>query len=316
MGRRRRKNKHLPVRMRLSRGRYYLTRYIDGKQKWIPLGSDFVSATARYAELEGIDDTGVTEKKFSALADRFEVDCFPRYAKNSQRSFRSWIKPLRAVFDPVPLSEIKQMHAARFLDESPHRVSANRQIGLLSVMLSEAVRWGWLESNPIRHMRKHKEEERRRHISDAELQRLIDAADFQMARLIRIAYLTALRKSDIVSIQWKDLHDGALYIVQQKTKTPVAFSLEGELGQIFHELRTGRKILSPFVFTNKHNTQVSDRTVDTYWWRVRDASGVEDVVFHDIRRKRLTDLTTSHGEGFAQLVAGHKDRKPTSRYYI
>jgi photosystem II stability/assembly factor-like uncharacterized protein len=141
------------------------------------------------------------------------------------------------------------------------------------------------------------------------------AADFQMARLIRIAYLTALRKSDIVAIQWKDLKDGALYVVQQKTKTPVAFSLDGELGQLFNELRKGRKVLSPYVFINKHNTNVSDRTVDTYWWRVRAKSGIENVVFHDLRRKRLTDLTTSHGEQFAQRVAGHKDRKSTARYY-
>ena len=315
MGRKRRSNKHLPERMRLSHGRYYLTRYVDGKQKWIALGKDYASATARYAELEGIDDKGDPEKKFSELADRFEADCYPRYSDNSQRSFRSWIKPLRAVFSPVPISDIRQMDAARYLDESKYQVSANRQISLLSVMLNEAVRWGWIENNPLLHMRKHKEEARRRYLSDEELQTLVDSADYQMARLIRIAYLTALRKSDIVAIQWKDLKDGALYIVQQKTKTPVAFSLDGELGQLFNELRKGRKILSPYVFTNKHNTNVSDRTVDTYWWRVRAKSGIKNVVFHDLRRKRLTDLTTSHGEQFAQRVAGHKDRKSTARYY-
>ena len=206
----------------------------------MPLGKDYASACTRYAELEGIVDRGTPDKKFSDLADRFEVDCFPRYSHNSQRSFRSWVKPLRAVFNPVLVADIRQMHAARYLDESRHQVSANRQIGLLSVMLNEAVRWGWIENNPLRHMRKHKEEERRRYLSDEEFQRIVDAADFQMSRLIRIAYLTALRKSDIVAIQWKDLRDGALYVVQQKTKTPVAFSLDGEMGKIFQELRIRR----------------------------------------------------------------------------
>jgi len=37
-------NKHLPERMRLSRGTYYLTRYVDGMQKWIRLGKDYASA--------------------------------------------------------------------------------------------------------------------------------------------------------------------------------------------------------------------------------------------------------------------------------
>jgi len=201
MGRKRRSNKHLPERMRLSHGAYFLTHYINGKQKWIPLGKDYASATARYAELEGIDDKGDPEKKFSELADRFETECFPRYSNNSQRSFRSWLKPLRAVFDPVPIADIRQMDAARYLDVSHYKVSANRQISLLSVLLNEAVRWGWIETNPLLHMRKHEEVERRRYLSDDEYQRLVDAADFQMSRLIRVAYLTALRKSDIVAIQ-------------------------------------------------------------------------------------------------------------------
>lgn len=315
MGRKRRHDKHLPVRMRLSRGKYYLTRYIDGKQKWIPLGNDYATACTRYANLESIDDRGDPNKKFSELADRFETECFPRYAENSQRSFRSWLKPLRAVFDPVPIADIRQMHAARYLDESRYKVSANRQITLLSTMLNEAKRWGWLESNPLIRMRKNPEEERRRYITDDELARLVEAADFQMSRLIKVAHLTALRKSDVVAIKWKDLRDGALYAKQQKTKTPIAFSLDGELGEIFEELRAEQGGWSEYVFLNKYARKVSDRTVDTYWWSVRESAGLEDVVFHDLRRKRITDLTKTHGEQFAQSVAGHRDRKSTARYY-
>lgn len=315
MGRKRRHNKHLPVRMRLSRGNYYLTRYVDGKQKWIPLGRDYASACSRYAELENIDDRGIPSKKFSELADRFEIDCFPRYKPNSQRSFRSWLKRLRAVFDPVPIADIRQMHAARYLDESKYKVSANRQISLLNVMLNEAVRWGWIETNPVQNVRKNKEEERRRYITDEELKRIVDAADFQMSRLIRIAYLTGMRKNDMLSLRWKDIDDNTLDSVQQKTKTPIAFSISGEIVRIFQELRKHRSTTCPYVFTNKRNTKISDRTLDTYWWEVLEKAGVEDVVFHDIRRKRITDLTDSHGEAFAQAVAGHKDRKTTARYY-
>jgi len=99
--------------MRLSRGRYYLTRYVDGRQKWIPLGGDYATACSRYAQFENIDNRGLPEKKFSELADRFETDCLPRYKPNSQRSYKCWMKRLRAVFDPVPIADIRQMHAAR-----------------------------------------------------------------------------------------------------------------------------------------------------------------------------------------------------------
>ena len=58
------------------------------------------------------------------------------------------------------------MHAARCLDKAKHRVSAHKQVGLLSVLLGEAVRWGWIENNPLRHIRKQKEEERRWYLAD------------------------------------------------------------------------------------------------------------------------------------------------------
>jgi len=164
-------------------------------------------------------------------------------------------------------------------------------------------------------MRKHPEKERTRYITDDELKMLVNAANFQMKCIIRIAYLTAMRKSDILKLEWKDVDVDSLDSVQEKTGTPIAFKFRGELTRIIKELKKRRFVVSPYLFLNKRNTKISDRTLDTYWWEVRDKAGVEDVVFHDIRRKRITDLTESHGEAFAQSVAGHKYRKTTARYY-
>lgn len=310
--------------MQLSNGAYYLTTYANGKVTWTRLGKDFGTALQEYGKVIAPVRTGET---FNDPADRFEideedglpslVDGEPRYSENTKRSYRCWLKPLREVFGPVQLIDIKPMHAQRYLKESAHKVSANRQISLLSTLLSTAVRWGWLERNPLLdHLKMNEEHERKMLITDEQYQRLIACADFQMACLIKVAYLTALRKSDIIAIQWKDLHDGALHVVQQKTGVPIAFSLEGELGGVFEALKKKRKVLGHHVFLNKHHRPICGRTVDTYWWEVRDKAGLPDIVFHDLRRKRITDLNNKHGIDLAQKVAGHLDSKTTERYVV
>ena len=51
MGRRRRTDKHLPERMYLRSGTYYLAEY--GTNKWINLGRNYIKVMGQYARLRG-----------------------------------------------------------------------------------------------------------------------------------------------------------------------------------------------------------------------------------------------------------------------
>jgi integrase len=314
MGRTRKMHRHLPPRLRLSHGSYYWTPFRDGKQKWIPLGRDFAAAFARYGQLEA-DRHTATGRTFADLETRFFAEVVPKHSANTQKSYRSWIKPLRIVFGAVEVGRIRQMDAARYQDAREHKTSANREIALLSTMLRYAKRWGWIEGNALTGYKMLAEKRRTRYITDGELRALIDAADPLLALFIRTAYITALRKSDLLALRWADVKPDGLYVTTQKTGVPLVLSITPELSQIIEALRRQQgKVRSMYLFASRRGQKLHWRTVDRWWMALRDSLGL-DCTLHDIRRKRLTDATDGAGGEYAQRLAGHKDARTTARYY-
>lgn len=313
MGRNKNMHRHLPPRLRISHGAYYWTPVVDGKQKWIPLGRDFAAAFQQYGQLES-DRHNATGRTFADLEKRFFAEVVPKHSANTQKSYRSWIKPLRIVFASIDVGRIRQMDAARYQDAREHKTSANREIALLSTMLGYAVRWGWIETNALTGYRLLPEKRRTRYITDDELNRLIEAAEPLLSLLIRMAYLTALRKTDLLSLRWADVKPDGLYITTQKTGVPLVLSITPELTAIVDELRRLQgKVRSMHLFAVRGRRWAAV-TADHHWMALRDSLGI-DAVFHDLRRKRITDATDASGAEYAQRLAGHKEPRTTARYY-
>jgi len=314
MGRARRMNKHLPPRLRVSHGAYYWTPFVNGKQKWVPLGREFAEAFEKYGRLEA-DKHDATGSSFADLESRFFAEEVPKRAKNTQKSYRSWIKPLRAVFGGVDVSSITQQAAAKYRDARVHRTSANRELALLSTMLAYGVEIGMLESNKLLGFHHRPEPRRTRYITDGELELLITQANPKLSLLIRLAYLTGLRKSDLLALRWQDVKPDGLYVTTQKTGVPLVLSMTPELTSILEDLKRSQgKVMSMYLFAHRNGRKLNAVTADHQWMALRDSLGL-DVVFHDIRRKRLTDATDAHGQEYAQRLAGHKEARTTARYY-
>ena len=73
MGRKRRRDKHLPQRMYLRSGTYYLVQY--GSEQWINLGRDYVEAMRSYGEIQGGHRT---VKSMGDVIDRYMIDVAPK----------------------------------------------------------------------------------------------------------------------------------------------------------------------------------------------------------------------------------------------
>ena len=77
MGRTRQSNLHLPPRMRMRKGRYYYD--TQGKpRRELPLGADYGTALAKWAELEGGNHS--TLPTFGHAAKRYMNDVLPTKA--------------------------------------------------------------------------------------------------------------------------------------------------------------------------------------------------------------------------------------------
>lgn len=315
MGRKRRHNRQFPENWRESHGAHYLTAYIDGKQRWIPLGRDVEAAWKKYRELTATSaPIGHTVED---LAGRYEREILPGLKPNTRRSYRTWLEPIRKTWGHMAVADIRQHHAAEFQDAYPDTVTGNRVVSLLSTILKKAVRWGWIERNPMVGYEKQPERRRTRILSDEEWFRILPAADPSVRLLLRLARFTALRKDDICRLRWSSVRDGRLEVHTRKTEAPVSFQVAGELEAILAEARGS---VTPFpsrpLFLTTTGRAFSSRNLDNYWWAACEAAHVEGVVFHDIRRTRLTELREKYGLELAQRTAAHADPRTTERYYV
>lgn len=301
--------------MRESRGSYYLTHYVDGKQRWKPLGKDIAAAFAKYRELVGFQ--APIGKTVRDLVVRFDLEVVPSKRPNTQRAYRCWMPAILKTWGDMLLTDLEQPDVAAFLDTYPHKVTANRVVTLLVTMLKKAKRWGWVKENVIAGIEKNSESARKRVIRPEEWQALLAAADGQYGLLFRLARFTALRLSDMCALTWSCEQDGRFVVTTIKTRAPISIQIRGELAEILRELKRG---ILPFptrrLFCVEGGRPLSTKMLGYHFDRIRLKAGLRSINFHDIRRTRLTELGEKYGPRFAQRLAAHKDPKTTEGYIV
>ena len=221
MGRRRKNNFNLPPRMYLKHGAYY---YVSRENKWLRLSEDKAVAFAKWAEIEGETPRDSNSEKpitgsVGALIEKYMTEIAPRKAKTTYQGNLIEAKKLKEVFGKMLVLEIRPMHIAKYLDirgiKAPIR--ANREISLLSHIFSYAMRWGQIDRNPCIGVAKHPEKGRDRYISDPEFEGVKKLSSDLIATVMDFAYITALRKGDILNLRLDKITDEGILITQSKT---------------------------------------------------------------------------------------------------
>ena len=309
MGRRRHKDRHLPQRVYHRHGAYFLVR-ADGR--WVRLGSNLGEAMAAWAQLEHATPQGDT---VGAAIDRYQLEILPSLAAKTQDSYRASLGRLRAVYGEVTLGDVRPVHVAQYLDRRAAKVSANRDIAVLSSVYAYAMRWGWCDANPCRGVRRHSERPRERYVSDAELAQLRTAADDQWQCIIDLAYLTALRRGDLMSLRLADISADGLTVTHRKTGARRLYQTSPGLAEVLARARKlRRRVGTLLLFATRDGQPYTESGWETAWRRLRERAGLPDVHFHDLRAKSLTDAQRLGGLDYAQALGGHERRDTTEGY--
>lgn len=306
----------LPPRMRLSHGAYYHVAYttVEGvrQQRWVRLGADYGKAIRKYAEVEAARD--IDRLDYRALWSAYRAQELPGKAPATQRNYRIWGEYLLDVFADVLPADIRQSHAQRILDQAKHKVTAQRMIQLLSAVLAWGAKRDWLPINPLTGFRKGAKAVRTRYITDGELAAILAACEPDLALIVRFMHYTALRRSDLFGLRWAQVKDDGIHVLMQKTKAAILLHWSPELRAMIDQARR-RPVVGLYVFADERGRR---RAVEREWKRFKAAAaraGVVGVTFHDLRRKRLTDLQVGGEQELAQRLAGHRDPRTTQGYY-
>ena len=330
------------VRVRGSGRKYYVVQYrADGRVRRITLGRHGAVPTetarrramAAISEAKGGGDPAAARDErrkavtMKQLGKRFLEEYVPNHCKPSTayeygRSVKFFIDPRigrRKVRD-IKRSDIAELHHK--LRETPYQ--ANRTLGVLSKMFSQAEVWGLRRdgSNPCLHVKRYREEKRERFLNAEEFARLgrvlnetlRDGSETRSAVVaIRLLMLTGCRLSEIQKLQWEhvDLEAAELRLPDTKTggrAVPLAPSAVRLLQSM------PRDEENPWVIAGrKPGSHLTD--LQHPWRRIRQRAELDDVRIHDLRHS-FASRALALGEGLPMIgkLLGHTQVQTTARY--
>lgn len=171
-----------------------------------------------------------------------------------------------------------------------HPPTANRVLSLLSSMFNRAKVWGFLDEmapNPATRIERFPMMKRDRFVTREEMPRLVEVIDREaniyVQGLIWLYLLTGMRKSELLTLRWKDvdLNRAEIRLADTKAGRPHYLPISTPARMILD--RIPKEAGNPYVFPGRkrghHLVNIS-----SHWIRMRREAKLEDVTLHDLRR--------------------------------
>ena len=301
---------------------YYNGRDIDGRRIEIPLGRDLNQAKRKWAELECIEaprETGVMRIVF----DRYDRDIIPTKAPRTQVDNRGALRFLRAVFDSAPIDAITPQFIAQYRDKRSQAapVRANREIALFSHVWNMAREWGFTaKENPVKGVRKNREKPRDYYADDQVWNAVYASACQELRDAMDLNYLTGQRPADVLKMKISDIKDGALEVVQNKTKKRLKITIaDSQLSTVIDRIKS-RKVTTMFLVATAEGRPLNAGTLRLRFDAARLAARelhpelddrIKAFQFRDIRPKAASEMTLDH----ASKLLGHSEQEITEKVY-
>ncbi len=246
----------------------------------------------------------------------------------------------------VTRSDVARLHRA--MSETPRQ--ANLVLSILSKAFALAELWGMRPamSNPVRGIKRYKENERERFLTAEELSRLgitlataeneglpwnISATDSKhlpknvgerrshpnpsALSVIRLLLFTGARLSEIISLEWDhvDLEKGMLALPSRKGGGRKPHPASSEVVAIVREIN--KHSSSPWLFPREANPErhISAEVIESTWQKIRHHADLKDVRLHDLRHTVGTYASQAGGNAFLiSHLLRHRNITITNRY--
>jgi integrase len=350
MGRKRSVNSHLPPRMRkrVRHAKAYYYYDAGGKpRREIPLGSDYVTAVQRWAELEMEGRERVVQLvTFRVAAERYCLKILPRKAARTQRDNLVELAKLYEFFDapPAPLDELTPRNIRQYLDWRTNNgtkatTRANRERALFSHIWNFAREEGLTEKpNPCAGVHGYREAGRDIYIEDEVYTAIYKAACRPIQDAMDLAYLTGQRPADTLRISQAHVRGDVLEIrpgkTQGSTGTKIRLRLvdaagqPNALGKLVARLKSqaeAHPVHSLQMIQNEKGQALSHQALIKRFRKARTEAAkaakgaalrreILAVQFRDLRAKAGTDKAEAADPRRAQQQLGHASVVMTEKY--
>lgn len=261
----------------------------------------------------------------AGLCDRFleeyvEQHCKPTTARDYHSIIRRFIRPR---LGPLPIAEVTRADVVAFhhaLRNTPYQ--ANRAASMLSKLFNLAEDWGLRQagSNPARRIKKFREEEKKRYLSDEEQIRLGEVlaealeegteSVYVVSAILLLIY-TGCRLSEILTLRWDYVTSHHLELPDSKTGRR-RIPLPREAYDILMDLP--RESGNPFVILGGVEGAPLVN-LQKPWRRIRARADLTDVRIHDLRHTYASVAVNNGIDPFMlKEIMGHKNLSTTLRY--
>lgn len=270
-------------------------------------------------------ETQLRSPTMASLCERFLEDYAKSFCKPStQKSYEIMIRTsIRPYFGARKIAEICRKDVVTFHHEMRDKpYMANRAVSVLSRMFNLAEDWGLRTegSNPARRIKKYREEEKKRYLSDDEQIRLGSVLASRLEQgeetpyavaAIYLLMLTGCRLGEILSLQWDFVTAHHLELPDSKTGKR-RIPLPREAYEVIMSL--DRRAGNPFVILGE--TEDSHLVnLQKPWNRIKKAAGLADVRMHDLRHTYASVAVMSGIDPFLpKEIMGHRNLATTLRY--
>ncbi len=266
----------------------------------------------------------ILERKETHQAAATVADVWPRYwsehaedkktASEDKRIFEKhfpdWFKNLPV--DAIAYPEVYRLHEG--MKSIPYQ--ANRTVALVSKFLRLCEQWGLrpIGSNPCQHVKRYKEQKRRRYMSSEEAEKLASilhrkkATDPGSVAFIFLLILTGARSGEIANAKWRDLQDNKLILKSHKTD-------HTGHDRIIYLPSVAMEILETLPRRGPNTSITGIKSPKRLWDTTRLEAGCPDLRLHDLRHS-FASVAISEGYTLSQIgeLLGHRSEGTTKRY--
>jgi len=194
---------------------------------------------------------------------------------------------LRTFFKDVPVEDLTErkidLYIKARLKQGRSRTTVNRELQLLGQAMLLAKRKKLLTDVP--HIEKFSEKDNARQgfFEQEEFETMMSLLPPYLKDVARFAYHIGWRKTEILTLEWRDIHGDVIRLHSEiaKNKDGRALVIVGELANILARRQAERVESSPYVF---HREGLRIKHDNRAWHTARQKAGLPGKFFHDARR--------------------------------